>query len=71
MVWMDVAESMLPTLRPTPKCRPSLTAISYTSSASGIPSAGMPEFASSLDDAQIRAVVSYLRILQGKGRRFP
>ena len=35
---------------------------------SGIPAAGMPGFASSLDDAQIRAVVSYLRILQGQGK---
>jgi putative heme-binding domain-containing protein len=33
---------------------------------SGVPSAGMPEFGSSLDEAQIRAVVSYLRILQGQ-----
>ncbi|HEX4228263.1 MAG TPA: c-type cytochrome [Bryobacteraceae bacterium] len=33
---------------------------------SGIPSAGMPEFGSSLDSSQIRAVVDYLRILQGQ-----
>ncbi|HWF46534.1 MAG TPA: c-type cytochrome [Bryobacteraceae bacterium] len=33
---------------------------------SGIPSAGMPEFGSSLDASQIHAVVDYLRILQGQ-----
>lgn len=33
---------------------------------SGIPSAGMPEFGSSLDNSQMRAVVDYLRILQGQ-----
>src|SRR5581483_2650698 len=34
----------------------------------GIPAAGMPGFASSLDPAQIAAVLSYLRSLQGRGR---
>lgn len=34
----------------------------------GIPSAGMPEFGSSLDNAQMHAVVTYLRILQGQGK---
>jgi putative heme-binding domain-containing protein len=35
---------------------------------SGIPSAGMPAFGSSLDASQIRAVVDYLRVLQGKAK---
>lgn len=34
----------------------------------GIPAAGMPAFGSSFNDNQIKAVVSYLRILQGKGQ---
>lgn len=34
----------------------------------GIPSAGMPEFGSSFDEAQIRAVIAYLRILQGRAK---
>jgi putative heme-binding domain-containing protein len=33
----------------------------------GIPTAGMPAFGSSLADNQLKAVVHYLRILQGKG----
>jgi cytochrome c oxidase cbb3-type subunit III len=34
----------------------------------GIPAAGMPGFSSSFNDGQIRAVISYLRVLQGKGQ---
>lgn len=34
----------------------------------GIPAAGMPGFGSSFDDAQLKAVVGYLRVLQGKGQ---
>ncbi len=35
---------------------------------SGIPSAGMPGFASTLSEEQIRAVLQYLRTLQGGGK---
>jgi cytochrome c oxidase cbb3-type subunit III len=35
---------------------------------SGIPSAGMPGFGSSLDETRMRAVVKYLRTLQGQGK---
>ncbi|MBV8071106.1 MAG: c-type cytochrome [Acidobacteriaceae bacterium] len=34
----------------------------------GIPAAGMPGFASSLDEGQIQVVVKYLRTLQGQGK---
>jgi cytochrome c oxidase cbb3-type subunit 3 len=34
----------------------------------GIPAAGMPGFGLSFNDEQVRAVVSYLRVLQGKGQ---
>jgi cytochrome c oxidase cbb3-type subunit III len=34
----------------------------------GIPAAGMPGFGLTFNDGQIRAVVSYLRVLQGKGQ---
>jgi len=35
---------------------------------SGIPTAGMPAFGSSLDSDQLKSVVSYLRHLQGQGQ---
>lgn len=38
---------------------------------SGIPSAGMPGFGASFDDGQIRAVIQYLRTLQGQVKAVP